>query len=354
MKKQFRFISMFLILVLCVCMFASCDSGTINDKAESVSPDSTFENGLVIDGITGSGSNSNISSGTSRPSVDNTNDNETSEDQESEFDTKIIKKYNLNTETKTFDVSIDAVENLIETTNGYIESSSVTGRSIYNNGQTQRVAKYVVRIPAADVETFVKNTSSMLNVLSSTSTAQNVTAAYYDLQSRYNVLEAEKTALNNMLAQASTVDTMLKIRNQLNDVISEMESIKTQLKVYDSLVSYSTVTLTVNEVVEYTPINVEKPSWGSRFVDAFKESWANFAENFQDFTIWLTYAFPTLLVLGAIAAIVGYIFYVANKRSQKSWEEKRKKKMMETGVENKPDYDPNQISIFDQENRQEK
>lgn len=209
-------------------------------------------------------------------------------------------------------------------------------------------------MPAADVDSFVKNTSSMLNVLSSTSTAQNVTATYYDLQSRYNVLEAEKTALNNMLAEASTVDTMLKIRNQLNDVISEMESIKTQLKVYDSLVSYSTVTLTVNEVVEYTPINVEKPSWGSRFVEAFKESWANFAEDFQDFTIQFTYAFPTLLILGIIAAIVGYIFYISNKRSQKAWEEKRKKKMMETIVENKPEYDPNQISIFDQENKQEK
>jgi hypothetical protein len=133
-----------------------------------------------------------------------------------------------------------------------------------------------------------------------------------------------------------------------------MESIKTQLKVYDSLVAYSTVTLKITEVVEYTPIDVEKPSWGSRFVDAFKESWADFAENFQDFTIWLTYAFPTLLVLGIIAAIVGYIFYVANKRSQKSWEEKRKKKTMETVVENKPDYDPNQISIFDQEDKQEK
>ena len=344
---------MFLVLILCICMFAACDSGTMSDKAESMSPDSTFENGLVIDGIAGSGSNSNISSGTSKPSVDNTNDNETSGDQESEFDTKIIKKYNLNTETKTFDVSIDAVENLIETTKGYIESSSVTGRS-YNNGQTQRVAKYVVRIPAADVESFVKNTSSMLNVISSNSTAQNVTAAYYDLQSRYNVLEAEKTALNNMLAQASTVDTMLKIRNQLNDVISEMESIKTQLKVYDSLVSYSTVTLTITEVVEYTPIDVEKPSWGSRLVDAFKESWADFAENFQDFTIWLTYAFPTLLVLGIIAAIVGYIFYVANKRSQKAWEEKRRQKIAKPLSENEPDCDPNQISIFDQEKENDK
>ena len=352
MKKQFRFISIFLVLILCICMFASCNSGTTSDKSENISSDESFENGFVIDGIAGS-ANGSMNSEISKPSTDNSNDNVTSEEEKSEFDTKIIKKYNLNTETKTFDVSIDAVENLIETTNGYIESSSVTGRS-YNNGQTQRIAKYVIRVPAIDVENFVKNTSSMLNVISSNSTAQNVTAAYYDLQSRYNVLEAEKTALNNMLAQASTVDTMLKIRNQLNDVISEMESIKTQLKVYDSLVSYSTVTLTVNEVVEYTPINVEKPSWGSRFVDAFKESWANFAENFQDFTIWLTYAFPTLLVLGVIAAIVGYIFYVSNKHSQKSWEEKRKKKMMETVVENKSDYDPNQISIFDQKDKQEK
>ena len=46
------------------------------------------------------------------------------------------------------------------------------------------------------------------------------------MQSRYEVLEAEKTALNDMLEKATTIDNMLKIRNQLNNVIAEMESIK--------------------------------------------------------------------------------------------------------------------------------
>ena len=313
MSKLVKITIMFFVAVLCILLFVSCDAGDsmYNDTIKS---DDYIENGIIVDGISGGESTGNL---TSSPSLDNN-------DKESEFETKIIKRYNLETETKTFDASIASIEHLIKTTDSYIESSSTTGNSIYNNTRTQRVAKYVVRVPADKVEDFVKNTTSLLNVLSSNSTAQNVTSAYYDLQSRYDVLEAEKTALNSMLEEATTVDTMLRIRDQLNDVISEMESIKTQLKLYDSLVLYSTVTLKITEVVEYTVIDTDEPSWGKRMVDAFKESWADFANNFKDFTVWLVYAFPTILVLGILGTGVGFALHFSNKRSKKKWEERRK------------------------------
>ena len=316
MPKLVKITIAFFLVLLSIFLFVSCDAGDV--KYDDFTEPDTYENGLVVDGITGGGMVSNSGNGNSSTSNSSTDKNQ------SEFETKIIKKYNLETETKTFDASIASIENLIKTTNSYIESSSTTGNSIYNTNRTQRIAKYIIRVPANDVEEFVKNTTSLLNVTSSNSTAQNVTANYYDLQSRYSVLEAEKTALNTMLESASTVEVMLKIRNQLNDVISEMESIKTQLKLYDSLVNYSTVTLKITEVIEYTVIDIEEPSWGQRMINAFKESWSTFAENFKDFTVWFVYAFPILLVLSIIGTGASLVLYFSNKRNKKKWEERQK------------------------------
>ena len=81
----------------------------------------------------------------------------------------------------------------------------------------------------------------------------------------------------------------------------------------------------INEVVEYTEIQEEEPGWGERLGTAFKESWKDFADNFQDFTVWFLYAFPTLLVLGIIATGVGIAVHFMNKKTKKQWEERKKK-----------------------------
>ena len=125
--------------------------------------------------------------------------------------------------------------------------------------------------------------------------------SYYDIQSRLEVLRTERDALNAMLEKATDVESMLSIRDRLYNVIEEIESYETRLRVYDSLVSYSTINMTVDEVVEYTKAQVEEPTWGERLVEAFKESWQDFAKGFQDFTVGFLYAIPTLLVLGVIA-----------------------------------------------------
>lgn len=322
MKNSVRIISILLVLLMCSFIFVSCDSGD-SYGSENIVPDISIDNDKLsdINGIIANGSVSKPNQGNSSlPSDSENNDNN-----ESEYESKIIKKYWMETETKEFTNSISKLEELIQTSKGYIESASTTGQSIYNNETMRRTAKYVIRIPSASIDTFVKNTESMFNVVSSNSTSENVTVKYYDLQSRYEVLEAEKTALNDMLEKATTIDNMLKIRNQLNNVIAEMESIKTQLKVYDSLVSYSTVTLTINEVVEYTEIRDDEPRWGERLGTAFKESWKDFADNFQDFTVWFLYAFPTILVLGIIATGVGIAVHFMNKKTKKEWEERKKK-----------------------------
>jgi hypothetical protein len=303
-----KILALLLILTCITCIFTGCNGA--NDMEIGVGNDFIME-----DMDTSSPSmNGSINLGGNTSTKPNTG---TTNDTNSEYASKIIKKYYIESETKEFDEVLKKVISLIEEYEGYIENSSITGNTLYNNGRNRRYAKYIIRVPADNIEVFVEKTSSMLNITSSSSSAENITSTYYDLQSRLNVLEAEKIALTEMLEKASNVDTMLRIRDQLNNVISDIESIKTQLKVYDSLVSYSTITLTIEEVIEYTEVITEEPSWGSRMVNAFKKSWSEFAENFQDFTVFVVYAMPTIITLAVIGGVTATILILVQKKRKK-------------------------------------
>lgn len=232
----------------------------------------------------------------------------------SEFAAKIIKTVNMNTETKEYDLAIAELDRLITENGGFVESSSANGQSLDYSGVYRRSAKYTIRIPAEKLESFLSASQQLLNVTYSHSTSENVTAEYYDIQSRLEVLRTERDALNAMLEKATDVDSMLSIRDRLYNVIEEIEAYETRLRVYDSLVSYSTVHMSVDEVVEYTKVQVEEPTWGERLIEAFRESWQDFADSFQDFTVGFLYAIPTLMVLGAIAAVVVLILRNAIRR----------------------------------------
>ena len=138
------------------------------------------------------------------------------------------------------------------------------------------------------------------------------------MQSRVEVLESERIALNEMLKEASNVETMLKIREQLSGVIADIEALKTQLKIYDSLVSYSTVSLTIDEVIDYTEIPKADPSWAQELLDAFKRSWSDFAEGFRDFTVFVVYAVPTILTLALIGGILVVVLILVKKKRNKN------------------------------------
>ena len=235
-----------------------------------------------------------------------------------DYEAKIIKSYQITAETKAFDDALKKLETLISENGGYIESSRITGHNLNWNKYSSRYATYTLRIPAESVELFIDSTENLVHITSSGSTAENVTSKYYDLQSRVEVFEAERIALNEMLKEASSVETMLEIREQLSNVIANIESLKTQLKIYDSLVSYSTVSLTIEEVIDYTETPNDDPSWGEKLVDAFKESWSDFAEGFQNFTVFAVYAVPTVLTLAVIGGILVVVLIFVKKKRNKN------------------------------------
>ena len=240
---------------------------------------------------------------------------------DSEYERKIIKTANISTETKSFDEALVMVEELCKNLGGYIESSTVRGVSL-NSGSGYRYASYTIRVPAESFDGFTEGIEGIVNVVSSSSNAEEVTATYYDLKSRMEVLEMQKTSLQELYEKYTDygdINYLLEIQDKLYDVIAEMEAIETQIRLYDDKVSYSTVHLSVSEVVTYTENKNEK-TFGDKIADAFSGGWKVFVSICQGLAIAFVAAFPTLAALAIIAGIIVFICIFARKRSRKKKE----------------------------------
>ena len=236
-----------------------------------------------------------------------------------EYDRKIIRTVTMSCETKAYDEAITLVMTTLQAHGGYVESSETTGTGYENVKNSARRATYTLRIPSERLDAFLETLriSEGIRILNQNSTSDEITAAYYDVVSRLETLEAEKASLTAMLegfTDYSNIQSMLQVQERLYDVIEEIEALRTKLNLYNGQVAFSTVHLSLREVITYTEAEETEPTFGQRVKEAFVASWTAFGKGCQNFAVWFVGAFPTLLVLGAIAFAVCTIIKYSKKR----------------------------------------
>ena len=230
------------------------------------------------------------------PSVGMGSDGLTSSDLPADaVERKIIKTYELTAETKEFDATVAALDALVAEYGGYVESNSVTNRNY--NSKMARYASYKFRVPAENAEAFVGSIGNTLNVTRQYSNAQDISESYYSIEATLEELQIERDSLLNMMQSLDTqkdYNFWLTIQTRLSEVRQQIARYQAQLNNYDSRVEYSTVSLTVNEVVNYTP-DEEEP-FGKRLANAFSTGLTEFAEFSVDFAVWFAEALPFIVL----------------------------------------------------------
>ena len=234
------------------------------------------------------------------PSVGMGSDGLTSSDLPADaVERKIIKTYELTAETKEFDATVAALDALVAEYGGYVESNSVTNRNY--NSKMARYASYKFRVPAENAEAFVGSIGNTLNVTRQYSNAQDISESYYSIEATLEELRIERDSLLNMMQSLDTqkdYNFWLTIQTRLSEVRQQIARYQAQLNNYDSRVEYSTVSLTVNEVVNYTP--AEEEPFGKRLANAFSTGLTEFAEFSVDFAVWFAEALPFLVLFAVI------------------------------------------------------
>lgn len=218
---------------------------------------------------------------------------------------KIIYSASATVETTAFDETIEKLEAMIERCGGFVESSSVSGNnysSISRGYTSRRSADYRIRIPSASFASVMTGLPELGNVPYSNTYTENITSQYYDTQARLEAYRAQEESLLEMMRKAEKVSDLLEIQDQLTEVRYRIESMQSTLTNWDRQVSYSTISLTVQEVQEYTP--EARLSFGQQLRLAVSRGFKSLGDFFRDFLLWFVEALPALVILAVVAFLV--------------------------------------------------
>lgn len=223
---------------------------------------------------------------------------------------KIIYSGYVYLETTEFDQTVAELDKAVKEFGGFVQDSNVNGWSHDNGDGTftimDRSAYYVVRVPAAKFDAFMSMTEGIGNVTSSSRTAENVTSQYTDYEARLSSLYTQEERLLAMLEKSGDLESLIALEARLSEVRYEIESIERNLRNLDQKLSFSTVTLELQEVESITPTAPVQRTFGQKLTDSFADGWNSFVRGLQRFILNLAEALPTLVLLAilAVAAVL--------------------------------------------------
>lgn len=216
-------------------------------------------------------------------------------------DRKLIRDAELNVETKTYDQFMTDVNKQVAALHGYVQSTDAG-----TNYSGSRYSTMVLRIPADSLDAFLQFVAEAGTVTYESTSVQDVTDDYIDIESRIAALETEQQTLLDLLKKAEDLTDTLEIQDRLSEVRGSLESYKGRMKALESKIAYSAVTIRLEEVERITPPE------GKTF---FEQVRANLSDNlysigqgFRSFAIGFLSGMPYILLW---LVFIGVIVLVA-------------------------------------------
>ena len=242
---------------------------------------------------------------------------------------KLIRTVHLDVETMDFDELLSYVKNKTAELGGYVESMDIyNGSSYYSytysgtGYRDNRNGSLTLRIPKDNLDSFLTVVEDNSNITNRSEQELDVTLDYVDLDSHKAVLVAEQERLLVLMEQAQTMEDIIVLESRLSEIRYQIESMESQLRTYDNQIEYSTVYLSITEVVELTPVEpVELTTW-ERISQGFMESIENIGIGFKEFFIGFIIAIPYLLLTAIFVLIILGIVLLCVKKGQVSHKKK--------------------------------
>lgn len=210
---------------------------------------------------------------------------------------KRIYRADLWLETTAFDEAVTSLTALVERCGGWFEYSS-------QDGSGYRSGNYTIRVPAEQFQPFLNQVGQLCHVTSQSTHTEDVSEAYYDTAGRLKTQQTKLERLQTLLARAETMEDIITIESAISETEQQIEYLSGDLRHYDSLVGYSTISVYLNEVYQFS--NVEQPvtSFGERLAAAFSDGLSNFGYFLQDLMLALAYNWMWLALIVVIVAVV--------------------------------------------------
>ena len=230
---------------------------------------------------------------------------------------KIIKSSQLSLETAKFNDVINSLEDMVKSYGGYIASSSIDAEGINNNYQCLRFASYKINVPSDKLDDFLDESSKLATVRNKSTSAEDITAQYYDNESRLKSLQIQEERYLEILKTATEVKDIIEIENSLTDVRYEIENLTTCLNKISNLVDMATVNINIQEVSQETVAQSVPKTLGEKISSSFVNSLKKIKEFSINTVIFIIAAIPYLIIISILLVLsLGIYKAIKNKKSK--------------------------------------
>jgi len=189
--------------------------------------------------------------------------------------------------------TLDAIAAMANNSGGWVVSSEV-----YQSGGDAKTGYIQIRIPSEGFQSVLDAIAGLATEVNSISTSgQDVTEEFVDLDARLGNLEATAARLRTFLEESQTVEEALAVNIELSRVEGEIEALKGRMQFLQQSAAFSSINVNITPDALAQPIQVA--GWQPTGVaKEAVQALINMLQLLANAAIWLVvFALPVLLVI---------------------------------------------------------
>jgi len=208
----------------------------------------------------------------------------------------IVKTAGISIEVQKggFETAFNAATTIAGRYGGYVQDSSMRGIKA-------KAGELTIRVPASAFEQAMNDLRGLGSVEGQSISGQDVTSQFIDLDARLRTWQAQEAVLLRLMQRATSIESTLRVQNQLQDVQFRIEQIKGQLRLLENQTSLATIDVSLRETG--APVGVQQAAGRDR--PSLGEAWDRAVDGFLSVIFAVVVGLGYLVPLAAIAFAIG-------------------------------------------------
>ncbi len=226
---------------------------------------------------------------------------------------KMVYTSQFDINTSDYEADYQRIKDLLKASQGYIETEATSGQKPTTDNTAGRSTGFSLRVPVANYESFINGITGIGKLQSKNLQAQDISGNYYDNEARIAVLEEREAKLNEFLKSATSMEDVITIEKELSDVLYQLDQLKGTRRGMDKQVEYASISVNLYEMPEASKLNTSNDSVSDQAAKAYSMSWVGVGNFLNGFAVFMAGAFPVIVLLLVILAIVFGAIYGIRK-----------------------------------------
>jgi hypothetical protein len=207
---------------------------------------------------------------------------------------KLLRTGHLELEVASVEHAIDSLRELAAQSGAIVAGSEVRR---HESGASS--GSVTLKVPASGFDGSWRALKALGKVRNERISTEDVTKAYFDLETRLAVKRRTEERLRQLLTSATgKLSEILEVERELDRVVVEIEQLLGEKRFYDERLALSTIVVELSE-----PLAIVRASAVQPIVDALREAAEVLAESVAVLILAVTAALPWILLLAILIGL---------------------------------------------------